>query len=210
MYYYVKYSHIILKSTDLYYWGIMSKSALKILDTAEKLFNEQSFTGVGVDLIRDVSGCSKTTLYTYFKNKNELIKQVLSVRDERYRRSLMTYVDSHTNEEKINCILKWHMEWFQSKTFKGCMFVRAVGESVKTQGEIIEYARQHKVWLRSYIYQACESFENHRIIADLIYHILEGLISRFLVEDYDADVAEQAYINMNTMISALESLKARV
>ncbi|MCW1290083.1 TetR/AcrR family transcriptional regulator, partial [Acinetobacter baumannii] len=34
----------------------MSKSALKILDTAEKLFNENSFVGVGVDLIRDESG----------------------------------------------------------------------------------------------------------------------------------------------------------
>ncbi len=47
----------------------MSKSALKILDTAEKLFNENSFVGVGVDLIRDESGCSKTTMYTYYKNK---------------------------------------------------------------------------------------------------------------------------------------------
>ena len=40
----------------------MSKSAHKILDTAEKLFYENSFVGVGVDLIRDESGCSKTTM----------------------------------------------------------------------------------------------------------------------------------------------------
>jgi hypothetical protein len=69
----------ISNSTDLYYFIFwkrhMSKSALKILDTAEKLFNENSFVGVGVDLIRDESGCSKTTMYTYYKNKNQLICQ---------------------------------------------------------------------------------------------------------------------------------------
>lgn len=183
----------------------MSKSALKILDTAEKLFNEQSFTGVGVDLIRDISGCSKTTLYTHFKNKNELIKQVLSVRDAQYRHSLMTYVESHTSEDKVNNILKWHFEWFQSESFKGCMFVRVVGESGKTQDDLIEYARIHKIWLRDYVYQACESLKNYTVIADLVYHILEGLISRFLVEGYDDTVAQQAYININTMIASLES-----
>ena len=47
----------------------MSKSADKILKTAENLFNKHSFVAVGVDLIRDESGCSKTTMYTYFKNK---------------------------------------------------------------------------------------------------------------------------------------------
>ena len=54
----------IQNCTDLYYLGVllMSKSAQKILATAEKLFNENSFVAVGVDLIRDESGCSKTTM----------------------------------------------------------------------------------------------------------------------------------------------------
>lgn len=71
----------------------MSKSALKILDTAEKLFNENSFVGVGVDLIRDESGCSKTTMYTYYKNKNQLVKSVLVARDERFKQSLWAMLE---------------------------------------------------------------------------------------------------------------------
>lgn len=182
----------------------MSKSALKILDTAEKLFNEQSFTGVGVDLIRDQSHCSKTTLYTYFKNKNELIRQVLITRDQRFYQSLNTYVEAHPSEKKINSILKWHLEWFESDSFKGCMFVRVVGEAEKNQTALIECARHHKLWLKHYIYTACEIFENQSVIADLIYHILEGLISRFLVEGYNTLVAQQALRNIESMIIAFE------
>ncbi|MFH4338231.1 TetR/AcrR family transcriptional regulator, partial [Acinetobacter baumannii] len=102
----------------------MSKSALKILDTAEKLFNENSFVGVGVDLIRDESGCSKTTMYTYYKNKNQLVKSVLVARDERFKQSLLGYVGDATGLEAINKILDWHTNWFRQDFFKGCLFVR--------------------------------------------------------------------------------------
>ena len=96
----------------------MSKSALKILDTAEKLFNENSFVGVGVDLIRDESGCSKTTMYTYYKNKNQLVKSVLVARDERFKQSLLGYVGDATGLETINKILDWHTNWFRQDFFK--------------------------------------------------------------------------------------------
>ena len=68
----------------------MSKSAQKILATAEKLFNENSFVAVGVDLIRDESGCSKTTMYTYYKNKSHLVESVLIARNEKFKQSLFT------------------------------------------------------------------------------------------------------------------------
>ncbi len=96
----------------------MSKSALKILDTAEKLFNENSFFGVGVDLIRDKSGCSKTTMYTYYKNKNQLVKSVLVARDERFKQSLLGYVGDATGLEAINKILDWHTNWFRQDFLK--------------------------------------------------------------------------------------------
>ena len=82
----------------------MSKSAQKILNTAEQLFNQQSFSGVGVDLIRDESGCSKTTLYTYFKNKHQLVYSVLQTRDERFRQSLLTAVQEFEGLEALEKI----------------------------------------------------------------------------------------------------------
>ena len=169
----------------------MSKSAHKILDTAEKLFYENSFVGVGVDLIRDESGCSKTTMYTYFKNKNQLVKSVLQARDEKFRNSLVAYVAGETGRAALDKLIDWHLLWFQEDNFKGCLFVRAVAESHLGDQDIIMVSKEHKVWIRNLIAQYLASFSNADVLVEIIYTLIEGLISRFLVEGYDTKVAAE-------------------
>ena len=169
----------------------MSKSAHKILDTAEKLFYENSFVGVGVDLIRDASGCSKTTMYTYFKNKNQLVKSVLQARDEKFRNSLLAYVAGETGRAALDKLIDWHLLWFQEDNFKGCLFVRAVAESHLGDQDIIMVSKEHKIWIRNLIAQYLASFSNADVLVEIIYTLIEGLISRFLVEGYDAKVAAE-------------------
>lgn len=169
----------------------MSKSAHKILDTAEKLFYENSFVGVGVDLIRDESGCSKTTMYTYFKNKNQLVKSVLQARDEKFRNSLLAYVAGETGRAALDKLIDWHLLWFQEDNFKGCLFVRAVAESHLGDQDIIMVSKDHKIWIRNLIAQYLASFSNADVLVEIIYTLIEGLISRFLVEGYDAKVAAE-------------------
>ncbi|MDC4570434.1 TetR/AcrR family transcriptional regulator [Acinetobacter baumannii] len=176
----------------------MSKSALKILDTAEKLFNENSFVGVGVDLIRDESGCSKTTMYTYYKNKNQLVKSVLIARDERFKQSLLGYVGDATGLEAINKILDWHTNWFRQDFFKGCLFVRAVAESNQDDQDIISISKAHKQWIKELIAANC-NMPNGEALSELIYTVIEGLISRFLVDGFDETLA----INMKNSINQL-------
>ncbi len=169
----------------------MSKSAHKILDTAEKLFYENSFVGVGVDLIRDESGCSKTTMYTYFKNKNQLVKSVLQARDEKFRNSLVAYVAGETGRAALDKLIDWHLLWFQEDNFKGCLFVRAVAESHLGDQDIIMVSKEHKIWIRNLIAQYLASFSNADVLVEIIYTLIEGLISRFLVEGYDIKVAAE-------------------
>ncbi|EEH70213.1 TetR/AcrR family transcriptional regulator [Acinetobacter haemolyticus] len=168
----------------------MSKSANKILNTAERLFYENSFVGVGVDLIRDESGCSKTTMYTYFKNKNHLVKSVLQARDEKFRQSLLNYVADTKGREALNKLIEWHLLWFQEDNFKGCLFVRAVAESHSGDHDIIVVSQQHKRWIRDLIAQYLDGSIHAEICIETIYTLIEGLISRFLVEGYDVKVAE--------------------
>lgn len=167
----------------------MSKSAQKILSTAEQLFNQHSFTGVGVDLIRDESGCSKTTLYTHFKNKQQLVQEVLKARDLRFRQSLMDYAADAQGLDALERIYDWHMQWFQADHFKGCLFVRAVSESSAQEQEIHQIAKAHKLWLRRLIAQCTAELDGAQELSAMFYHQLEGLISRFLVEGYDAKTA---------------------
>ena len=181
----------------------MSKSANKILDTAEKLFYESSFAGVGVDLIRDESGCSKTTMYTYFKNKNQLVKSVLELRDIRFRKSLQSYVAEATGREAINKIIDWHLKWFQEDNFKGCLFVRAVAESHSENNEIIQNSTEHKIWVRNLINQHINANQYQEILTTMIYTLIEGLFSRFLVEGYDKQVETDIKNSINTLFEKL-------
>lgn len=181
----------------------MSKSAQKILDTAEQLFNQHSFTGVGVDLIRDQSGCSKTTMYTYFSNKQQLVIQVLKARDLKFRQSLSSFVQGHDKLDAIHKIYDWHMNWFHTDTFKGCLFIRAVAESTAQDQAIIEIAQQHKHWIKCLIHQQVTGFKNENEITELTYNFLEALISRFLVEGFDLVQAEQNKALLDKLIKCL-------
>jgi len=183
----------------------MSKSATKILNTAEKLFYENNFVGVGVDLIRDESGCSKTTMYTYFKNKNQLVKSVLEARDEKFRQSLLSYVADAKGREALNKLIDWHLLWFQEDNFKGCLFVRAVAESHYTDQDIIGVSKVHKIWIRNLITSYLQINPKTDSLVEMIYTLIEGLISRFLVEGYDAKVAENIKDSINQVIDIYSS-----
>ncbi len=46
----------------------------QVISTARKLFSEYGYRKVSMDEIAKVSGVTKRTIYTYFKDKNDLIK----------------------------------------------------------------------------------------------------------------------------------------
>ena len=169
----------------------MSKSAQKILHTAESLFNAQSFVAVGVDLIRDASGCSKTTLYTHFKNKQQLVESVLQHRDQRYRNSLIESMGTLQGLAALEAIFDWHIQWFQSDHFKGCLFVRAVGESQQDNPAIHSISLAHKQWLYHLIHQQLQQLSQSTTMTELFYTHLEGLISRFMLEAFDQALIQQ-------------------
>ena len=183
----------------------MSKSADKILTTAEQLFNAQSFNAVGVDLIRDESGCSKTTMYTYFKNKQQLVCKVLKQRDQNFRESLKAFVTTTDPLIAIEQIFTWHKDWFQTDHFKGCLFVRAVAESSRQDVELIEISIQHKVWIRDFIRQHIANLQHAEQITELFFNLLEGLISRFLVENYDENVVQDAQKSLLLLVNILQN-----
>ncbi|TCM69807.1 TetR family transcriptional regulator [Acinetobacter calcoaceticus] len=183
----------------------MSKSANKILHTAEQLFNQHSFVAVGVDLIRDQSGCSKTTLYTYYKNKQQLIAAVLRNRDLRFQQQLEQCVAESTGLDALNKIYDWHMQWFQSDQFKGCMFIRAVAESTPNDQEIIALSQAHKQWMRTFITGYCTDFPQLAQCSQMFELFLEGLISRFMVEGFDPEVAASSKITLFSCITQLNA-----
>jgi AcrR family transcriptional regulator len=122
-----------------------------ILNAAMKLFNQYGYHAVGVDWIRDEAQVSKMTLYKYFLNKEDLVREVLKLRHEAFKASIENAVSKKESaEEKIVEIFNWHLRWFSSKTFYGCMFIKAAGEFSQTK-KMLDISRQHKEWIYSFV-----------------------------------------------------------
>lgn len=140
-------------------------------------------------------------LYTYFKNKNQLVRSVLEARYLKFRESLVNYLANETGQNAINKLLDWHLLWFQEDNFKGCLFVRAVAESHYSDQDIITVSKNHKIWIRDLIIDCLKDNSNKDQLVDIIYTLIEGLISRFLVEGYDQNVANNIKISVNKIFN---------
>lgn len=102
----------------------------RILDVADRLFYERGIHAVGVDAIVAESGAAKTTLYSHFRSKDELVAAYLSRRCQRWREHLDTELAAHggSASERILYVFDVLGQWFAEPSFRGCPFINAMAE----------------------------------------------------------------------------------
>lgn len=161
----------------------MSKKE-QILDVAESLFNQFGYTAVGVDMIRDEAGVSKTSMYRHFGSKTRLIEAVLTRRHQRFELSLETFLISGAGAEgQLDALLDWHFAWFEQPDFKGCMFMHALAEFKASEDDIATLSQQHKAWLKNTILRVINHDKNGddallELCSESVMTFIEGLIVR--------------------------------
>ncbi len=129
-----------------------------LLQTALRLFNEHGFHATGIDRVQAESGVSKTTMYKYFKTKEDLIKAVLEMRHEQFGKWFTSRVIKIARERypdlscgKLRAMFDAIGEWIHSDTFFGCNFINASAEFSDIEHPIHRYAAEHKLELSEYI-----------------------------------------------------------
>ena len=155
----------------------MKKTYELIIKTAEKLFYRTGFSSVGVDEIRDISGCSKTTLYNHFGSKDKLIVEVLKHRDSIFRTKLEDSLKGLNGKNAILGIFKWHKKWFSEVDYNGCLFMRAVEEMRETLPCVSDILKEHKEFVKGLIYSKLEDYSDKESLTNKLIVILEGLIN---------------------------------
>ena len=158
----------------------MKKTYRLIADTAEQLFYQKGFGNVGVYEIRDQSGCSKTTLYKHFGNKDNLIFEVLKLRDLRFKQELTEAIADLDQQQSIIQIFKWHLNWYNQDDFNGCLFVRA-REEIHNDNAIKELVMEHKEFIRNLIRDKLRQNPQNEAITNQLMVILEGLSNISLI-----------------------------
>lgn len=123
----------------------------RILDVADRLFYGRGIHAVGIDTIVAESGAAKTTLYSHFRSKDELIAAYLRRRSERWREHLDAELATYDGPpaERILHVFDLLGEWFSQPDYRGCPFINACAEFVGAEHPAAVVTREHRERLRT-------------------------------------------------------------
>lgn len=119
-----------------------SSARERILLTAHELFYREGIRATGIDRVIAESGVAKATFYRHFPSKNDLIREFLEYRHQRWMEWFMDALQRHGGS--IKALSPALAEWFNDRGFRGCAFINSVGELGGTLPEVAEITRRHK------------------------------------------------------------------
>lgn len=103
----------------------------RILRTAYELFTQEGFTAVGVDRIVAEAGVAKTSLYRYFRSKDDLVVAVLERHEALWTHGLLELESARRASEpgeRLRALVDVFEEWLRDDGFGGCLFINSALE----------------------------------------------------------------------------------
>ena len=103
----------------------------RILEAAYHLFYRQGFHAIGVDRIANAANITRQTLYNHFDSKDDILLEVVRIRDRRWQENFRREVERRGGEDPIaqlHSVFDILDEWFQDQEFNGCIFISAASE----------------------------------------------------------------------------------
>lgn len=122
----------------------------RLLGAASDLFYSRGIRAVGVDLIAEVAGTTKKTLYDRFGSKDALAALYLRRRAQRWQARLLHDLDEHHPDPGRAQVLGVYdaLERWMSEQERGCAFVNAYGEIGGSDHPGVPVIRAEKAWMR--------------------------------------------------------------
>ncbi|MFJ9829633.1 TetR/AcrR family transcriptional regulator [Streptomyces sp. NPDC101160] len=152
---------------------------LKLLETAEALFDEKGVQAVGMDAIRNGSGVSLKRLYQLYPSKDHLVWAVLKRRDEAMRAAIAAHGDTHATNpyQRVLAVFDYLGTWFADPGFRGCAFINTFGEMGGISPDVAEIARGHKQALRDYFAEQTDAMNAPPGLADQLALLANGAMA---------------------------------
>lgn len=122
------------------------------------IFYRNGFHATGMDMLASETGISKTSMYKYFRTKEELILAVLRLRDENFRNTLVRRIEAigKTPREKMLALFDVLGAWFAEDGFQSCMFIKASAEYQDADDPIHAQSALNKRLIFSYLLDLAE------------------------------------------------------
>jgi len=91
----------------------MKDNYRRIIDVAIKLMSEKGYAGTSIQMIADIVGIKKASIFHHFKKKEEILLAILqeTIPLTTYELMLLVNSDAHSSIEKIKIFIKTHMQF---------------------------------------------------------------------------------------------------
>lgn len=136
----------------------------RILETASALFYRRGVRAVGVDLVVEEAGVAKTSLYRYFKTKDDLIAAFLEREDEAFWNCWDSVAQRQQTDAKaeLEAQLAWIGERVGRPNYRGCPQLNVAAEFPDPAHPARAVATAHKNELRRRLKQIAERLHARR------------------------------------------------
>jgi AcrR family transcriptional regulator len=136
----------------------------RILETASGLFYRLGVRAVGVDLVVEEAGVAKTSLYRYFRTKDDLIAAFLQREDEDFWRCWDETSQRHgvDAEAELAAQLEWMGERVGRSNYRGCPQLNVAAEFPDLDHPARAVATAHKEELRRRLRELAERLDTRR------------------------------------------------
>jgi AcrR family transcriptional regulator len=122
----------------------------RILKTASALFYQEGTRAIGVDLIVARADVAKTTLYRYFRTKDDLIEAFLRSEDQDFWQHWDRVSAAHAGrpEDELDAHLTWLGDRIARAGYRGCPQINVAAEYSDENHPARKVAVAHKAELR--------------------------------------------------------------
>ncbi len=183
-----------------------------IITTAMTLFNQKSYTSIGVDKIIAESNVAKMTFYKYFSSKEVLIEECLQRRILEVQASLLEKVNStHDPLNKLKSVFNWYMDWINTEDFNGCLFKKATIEVLQMYPSIKTQVNEYRHWIFNLVMSIFLDLEieDPKVLSSLFLNIIDGLIIDGTINKPEINAEETwSYINKLIELETRQSYAA--
>lgn len=155
----------------------------RILRTAHDLFYRDGIRATGIDRVIAEAQVTKVTFYRHFRSKDQLIREFLEYRHQRW---MSWFVDALARHgARPSAIAEALQEWVQKPEFRGCAFINVVAEMPDGGSQIATIARNHKEDMRRAIEQVLPPSPRRAQIASSLSLAFDGAIVRAQMDGTD-------------------------
>lgn len=170
-----------------------------IITTAMTLFNQKSYTSIGIDKIIAESNVAKMTFYKYFSSKEILIEECLQRRILEVQASLLDKINSVSNPlNKLKSVFNWYIDWINTEDFNGCLFKKATIEVLQMYPSVKVQVNKYRNWIYNVVFEIFSDLEieDPKVLSSLFLNIIDGLIIDATINKPEINPEETwSYIN---------------